>query len=600
MISRHPLAAIPALVLVLALNSGWLWAQEAKRAPTTTEQILRSQLQRAQQRGDHPASIDLYRRLRRLAPADTTLVRGLTQVLQATGRHDMTIALLESWLEDHSDDLRAYIDLGQAHHARGRTDRATTLWTHALQQAQGRQWVYLDVSRAQRYAGHLEAATETLAKGRHQLKRGPVFAWELAELHLQRQTIDRAVAEYLNALRTAPGRLGAVESRLLPLARHPETSPILLGALQEGLAAADDPRQAGLLSASCALESGDPELTYQILAVLADRPDVATELFQFAARCYQAGYRQTAIRLYALFVAHGPPSPSRYRALLRRAQIQVEEQDYAGAAATYNQLVHQYPERPEAVEALFHLGRLQLENLHQPDQARDTLQAVVDSAPQSLWGHQSVLLLAECDLRLGQLDTAVERLQGLNAQEPPALFLLAELHYFSADFSRATTQLETLLARAPVHDLANDALDILLRIDTYKNHAQALATLAQAQLEIRQQRLEAAAQRLQALAGDAPVQDLQALALLSLAQLRRQQGQTGRALDLLESLVEEYPDGPYTLAAQLESAQLFERSGDLAQALKTYETALLRFADDIKTPQIRLHIQRLRHLRQEG
>jgi len=47
------------------------------------------------------------------------------------------------------------------------------------------------------------------------------------------------------------------------------------------------------------------------------------------------------------------------------------------------------------------------------------------------------------------------------------------------------------------------------------------------------------------------------------------------------------------------SAALCEYQGDLDQALKTYETALLAYPGDVRVPQIRLHIQRLRAALQE-
>ena len=92
---------------------------------------------------------------------------------------------------------------------------------------------------------------------------------------------------------------------------------------------------------------------------------------------------------------------------------------------------------------------------------------------------------------------------------------------------------------------------------------------------------------------------LQAQSLLARAQLRSAADNLSEALKLYQLLIERYAYEHYTLEAHIGSAALHERQGDLSRALKTYETALLAHPNDVRTPQIRLHIQRLRAALQE-
>ena len=72
------------------------------------------------------------------------------------------------------------------------------------------------------------------------------------------------------------------------------------------------------------------------------------------------------------------------------------------------------------------------------------------------------------------------------------------------------------------------------------------------------------------------------------------------ALVLYDQLIEGQAGGPFVLDALLGAAQLREARGEVALALKQYETALLQFPEDVRAPEVRLQIQRLRQLRAGG
>ena len=69
---------------------------------------------------------------------------------------------------------------------------------------------------------------------------------------------------------------------------------------------------------------------------------------------------------------------------------------------------------------------------------------------------------------------------------------------------------------------------------------------------------------------------------------------------LYQHQIAHFPQGEHIVAAHLGLAALYERQGAIEQALKTYETALLQHPHDARAPEARLHIERLRHLRESG
>ena len=591
----------PRLPLFLALLGALLGAVPAP-APAADEAALRQHLQQLERAGQYAAAIPLYQELRRSAPQDSGLVHGLARALSATEAHGQVVALLESWLRDHPGDIQAYLHLGQAYHRLGQNERSLKTWRQTLKRAPAQLPLYLKISDQCRAAGLHREAIQTLLDGRKALEQPHLFTWQLASLYLLIGDYRLAIEAYLEDLRQNEQRLPAVEASLLPIARDPTRGPQLVQALEHVLAVEPDPLRAAHLLSGCALETGDPQTGYRALAPLVELAEGPELLFQFASRCQARGYDLIAVRAYALFAAHAQDSPYLYQALLRQAEIQVRQKDYPPAVETYTRLAQQFPDRPETLEALFNLGRLQLEVLGDVPRARTALQTVLQSTQRGSWTSASLDLLAECALREDDLEQARAHLRRRGRLDPSSgqlvRFRLAELAYFQGDFDQAAEFLQAVLDHDPRHERANDALELLLLLEQFQPQAEALQRLARAQLRERQQRPRAAAGHWDWLEKHASP-PLRQLSLLARARVLEERQKPAAALALYENLVENFPPDPYTLQAQLGRARLYEQQGRVDRALQTYESVLLSFPDDVRAPEIRLRIQRLRHLEQE-
>ncbi len=563
---------------------------------TADEESLRQQILRLEKAGNYKAVVPLYEELCRRAPQDSSLFQDLAQALTIIDDHGRIVELLKSWLHDHPDDIQAYLRLGRSYLHLSRNDEALKTWRQALVRAPERPQLYRQISHYHREAGLYKAAIQILMDGRKALRQDQLFGWELAALYLLQEDYRRAIAVYLDYLREDPQRLVSVEYRLAPLAQDASRAPKLLQALENGRKNAADPLPVSLLLATCALESGDPQKGYDVLSEIAALPDVVPLIFKFASRCQDHGYDEIAIQAYALGAEHGGDSPY-LRALLQQATIHLRLENHDLAAELYSRLARQFPRRPEAREALFQLGRLQLEVQNDVPGAQTSLQAVLQSASQGPWAGKALDLLAECALRQDDFGRAEARLHQLGRQDPAAAqvvrYRLAELAYFQGDNARALGLLKALLEEDPRHPLANDALELILLLEAPQARPQVLSALARAQLRERQKRPEDAAEEWAWLAAHAPPR-MRQLSLLSRARIREQQHDPAAALALYERMVADHPRGAYALQAHIARARLYEQQGRIDHALKIYETALLGFPEDVRIPEIRLQIQRLR------
>ena len=254
----------------------------------------------------------------------------------------------------------------------------------------------------------------------------------------------------------------------------------------------------------------------------------------------------------------------------------------------------------QALQAQVEQAHLLLE--HDAQGACTALQAVVEAPQRGPWTKPAQLLFAECNLRLGDLDRADSLWAALEKRGGPAAYAAryhrAELLYFRGDFAAATAALAELAAGDPGHSFANDALALLAVCEEYAAST-ALADLSRAQLLERQRQSEAADVHWAALEEGADP-SLAEWSLLLRAELRAQQDRLDEAITLYQRQIARFPQGEHIVAAHLGLAALYERQGAVEQALKTYETALLQHPHDARAPEARLHIERLRHLRESG
>ena len=269
---------------------------------------------------------------------------------------------------------------------------------------------------------------------------------------------------------------------------------------------------------------------------------------------------------------------------------------WSGAYATADLQAQDFGELSRAVEQ----ARLLLE--HDAQAACSVLQSVVEAPQRGPWTKPARLLFAECSLRLGDLDRADRVWADLEKRGGPtayaARYYRAELLYFRGDFAAATAALGALGATDPGHDLANDVLALLVVCEEYAASA-GLADLSRAQLLERQVQSEAADSLWVALE-DGADPGLAEWGLLIRAELRAQQDRLDEAMALYQRQIARFPQGEHIVAAHLGLAALYERQGAIEQALKTCETTLLQHPHDARAPEARLHIERLRHLRESG
>ena len=555
---------------------------------------LGQRVQALERAGRFAEAIPLYEKWQRLAPDQAPIVRGHARALTAIGAHQRVVDLLDAWLKKHLDGPATLL-LGDAYLALDDLDKAASSWRRAIDKKAAAS--YGPVADRFRSAGLRHDAIGILRDGQ-QVQGGQdtsgLYSWELASLYLEVGDYRPSFAMFLANIIQTPQRLAAVAGRLEIICRTDGDKA--LAALQSLSSAA--PPFAAQLSAACGLAADDPQNGLDALSGLDD--EHAELLFQYASRAEAMGYVPTATDAYALFAERRPDSPYRYQALSRQAALTAIS-DGDAALELYRDLARDFPNRPETMQTLVGMARLQLQRNRDLEEAVISLQTVINSPRRGEWTPEALKLIAECSLRLGDFTGSEDYLDALEKLGPNAFearYRRAELHYFHERFAAAESLLVELITANPAHLLTNDVFDLLLLCEDHAGSA-GLSALSKAQLLERQRKPQQAQAHWDWLEANAEP----ALAERSLfiqARLREQQGQMAKALALYERQTSRFPDGEHFVSAQFGRAILYERRGDLTQALKTCEATLLQHPNDALIPEIRLRIQRLRLLGKNG
>ena len=253
----------------------------------------------------------------------------------------------------------------------------------------------------------------------------------------------------------------------------------------------DDPTPKARLTSTCALFAGQAERGLQELVEQIAHPEVVELLYQYASQSEARGFGDVASSAYGEYARLSANTSQVFRALLKRAQLSAHSADRAQALAHYAELAQRFPKRPEALEALVGIARLQLAAEEEPEAIVAGLLPVVDAAVQGAWTLEALELLAESTLRAGNVDASAQWIERLSAHGQAAQYAAgvrrAELAYFSGDCASVIDRLSALTSGAVDHPLANDALDLLLVCEEFKGEAM-LPDLARAQLLERQGR----------------------------------------------------------------------------------------------------------------
>lgn len=606
------------LFLSLFLSAVVLFGQ----APNS-ESLLRL-AQSFEQQGDFERALDLYGSLYASDSANYGLFDAVRRMTVQLKRYDEAVALSLRRLRMTPYDAALQANIGGLYYMAGRERQADSVWNLILASSGKNQLVIRTVAGEQIAHRLFDRAVKTYLGGRITLGDRYAFANDLGYLHGVLMDYRSSVREYLLLLRQNEQQYDFVQTRLAAMVSKPDALTAASAVVGEELAGTRTVpllrlQQWLFLEAKRFADAfGVARSIEQLLT------SNGVEMFQFAERLSREKEHRIAAQAYAaalsrtLPVQHVPAARFGYARCIEElgaagdsaaavpalpgAAVSETRPVLTAALSLYSALAAEYPYTNTGAGALFRIGMVRYRQMNDLDGALTVFDSVLSVSPAGP-------MLATVQSVAGEILTAQNRLPEAAARyriiarsphadadrRTNALFRLAELEYFRAEFDSALALLRPLTENLRT-DETNDALLLQYLITENRlEHPDALQRFARAELLARQNRMSESVRELLEIVELDPAAPLSDNALLTAGERSVRMGRYQDAMAQYRRLLEEYKTSNEREKAWFRIGELYQfHLFDAAKAVEAYGTLLERHPFSLLTEEARKRIRLLR------
>jgi tetratricopeptide (TPR) repeat protein len=254
-------------------------------------------------------------------------------------------------------------------------------------------------------------------------------------------------------------------------------------------------------------------------------------------------------------------------------------------------------------DALYGLGVLYSDYLHDPRTALVYYDSVIAGAPRGVSYINACRAVAHCHLRLGDTAVAREKFAALSGNLGPetvieeAAYYLGLISFFERQYDSTSVQMRRLMVTYPRGFYVNDALSLLMILRDAEGADTLLNDFSSALFLQQQNRFDSARIELLKVA-DAENKVLADVALYRLARMEIGRSDSSAAFEVLDRLIDEFPESYYLpLGMKLKADMLFDGKRNIEQARELYRQLLESYPDYPFTNEVR---DRLREIELPG
>jgi len=491
----------------------------------------------------------------------------------------------------------------------GKMEEAKKAWDAAIALAPDKPETYQTVATAQLRNRLYAYAIETLHQGRQQLDNPFLFAEDLIQLYGATQQYAEGTREALDLLKRKKNLSwvqGRIAAFLISDKGIREVSAVLDSAAQ-----VDDSPAFLMLYEWFLRETKQYDTALEVVKRLDRyRQSPGMALFDFARLCFREGQYQTALRAYEAVLQMGKRSPH-YQAAMYGAVRSLEHllldsadldpEQLLEIEDRYHEIIRRFPNTHFAAQAFYRLALLALHYRNDLEQAEAYLKKAVAFRRFDQVASQALLTLADLEIRRDALDSArsyyqqvLQTYRRVLPAQLQAQYGLGMLEFYQGNLDSA----KALFGKVAVHldaDAANDALEKIVLLETYRSEAEqaAIKLLAAGMLRQKQRQYEEAQALYQKALQRAGNSELAAYIQLQLANLFQEQHRSDEALALLDRILEQYPYTVFADRILWLKGKIYESRQQRDKAVEVYSKILLSYPRSPLVPFARERIKAL-------
>lgn len=607
------------IILTILLSISVLFAQQT-RSDDYNRLLL---AQSFEQQGDYEKAQKIYEELYQKEPTNINYFNSLNRVYTLQKNFAASISLLENRLNDYPNDINLIGQLGSTYYMSGNYDKAYRIWEEPLKKPEASQTTFRVIANFAIERRAFDKAIEILEKGKPTTNDPFIFSMDLANLYSLTMRYEKAAEEYCSILETSPTQLSVVQSRILSYINKP-------GALENTIKVVERKRRSDNLSilfllARLYTEQKDFQMAFGIYSELDNKQQSqGAELYNYAEFVFREGEFEIASSVYSNIIERYPDSKivssaklgyaKSQEAILKKKFLsasddwktfslppQLDSKTVEPAISAFEEITKIYAHSEVAVESYLRMAQIRFRLQNDQSSAKDILDIIIRNYPMSRLSIDAYLDMAEIKLIEGNIDEsqrlyeeAVNLRSASAERKNEAHFHLAKIKSYKGNFEQVRIHLSEILKNLK-DNLANDALEISIILNTAKNDSSNLLLFSEAEL-LAERMLFAEAKQIY----DLISKDQRAFVFHSIVRLRSAQMDIalqnyGSAVESLILITEEKEKNIYSDKALYLLGNIYEFAlNEVPKAIESYERLLLQYPGSIYIDKARERILFLR------
>ncbi len=514
--------------------------------------------------------------------------------------------------------------LGKTYYIKGDENKAFEIWDQALQKFPDNQNSYRVMAN---YAIELRAfdkAIEYLNKGKSVSDNPRLFSYDLANIYSLTMRFKDAAREYCEIISSNPKQYQVVESRILSYIKKPDAISQTIDVVKEF--EGNDKIVINYLLARLYMEDGKFDKAFDLYLNIDDKQNnQGQDLYSFANFAYSEKQFDFAAKTYNELIKRHPNSPFVSTAKLGYAKtleeaLNIETSDSANSwkpffkinpvdnekvekvISAYNELINLYPHSEVASEALLRIGRILLYKQNDISSAEKYFDRIIKEYPASKFISDAYLELANINVLQNNFNDVEKNLskvinnKGAGVDKMNlARYNLAKVDFYQGDFPSAKNLLGEILSNLK-DNIANDAIELSLLLNTTLNDSSNLLLYAKGELLVTQGKYKEASNIFDQIASAK-----RSFMLANRAKLR--EAETELALDnyeksisILQEISNQDEQNIYADKALYILGNIYQYgTKDDTKALEMYESLLAKFPNSLYLDVVREEIIKIRN-----
>ncbi|RKZ33604.1 hypothetical protein DRQ33_03900 [bacterium] len=419
-------------------------------------------------------AVDVLEPLYAQNPDDPEIRSLLVEAYTGAKMYDKLTSLLNNILLEEPNNYKLWIQLGGIYLSQNNPKHAMDAFDRAIAIAPNNSAIVVQIHSLLQQWSFIDEDIKFLRDARERFDDDNLFALQMARLYEIKGEFDEVVKEYSRYLKSHPDRFREVENRIKVTERTEEELQSLRKELNN-LFDTQVPRwQPWSLIATVEIMLGNYSNALDAMINAEDERADAHKgrlMTAFVDEMIRIGQFEIAVEGARYLIANTGANYARTgRLYLARALKGAG--DYTEALVHLDTLLMaRIP--PISQDAAILLAEILLENLNNPDSAQQVIDNFSETQKrgESL-GEEGLFIKGKIFIYKKQFDKAktfLNRALENNAQSEKLAYLLGMTYFFSGSYDTANTALHNIVARFPKSTMGNEAVELLLIMQTQKD-----------------------------------------------------------------------------------------------------------------------------------